>query len=516
MANTLPIVHKRTSVSGRLPEVANTLDPKYIRRGELSINLTDQKVHTSNGTAVFEVGANLSTLSVQSISANGSLGTNGYHLMSNGTGVYWSDDRGYTGSQGDIGYTGSRGFTGFVGSQGDLGFTGSFGFTGSQGEIGYTGSKGETGSFGGASFDYNFSSNTLAIDPGTANLSFNNTDLTLATTFYIHQDDINNSNTYNYLDTIDDSTSAIKGTFKVIETANILNSADFSIIGYHAHGPDYFTIPVAWLNGATSFVDNTSVTVTFVKTGDKGDTGFTGSRGVDGYTGSQGSTGFTGSAGVTGFTGSAGTNGFTGSTGFTGSAGTNGFTGSVGATGFTGSIGFTGSAGTTGFTGSIGSTGFTGSIGSTGFTGSIGFTGSAGTNGFTGSAGVTGFTGSAGTDGFTGSAGTNGFTGSAGFTGSQGVIGYTGSTGPLTIQTISSNTIASTSVDVYQSNAQLTLTLPDPSLNIGSKFQIKNINNQEVTVVSANGNIDGYSNMILKYKNSAIFVVATPTNWIIL
>jgi hypothetical protein len=35
MANTLPIVHKRTFVSGRLPEVANTANTRYIYPGEL-------------------------------------------------------------------------------------------------------------------------------------------------------------------------------------------------------------------------------------------------------------------------------------------------------------------------------------------------------------------------------------------------------------------------------------------------------------------------------------------------
>ncbi len=518
MANTRPIVHKRTAVSGRLPDAANTISPRYIKPGELSVNLTDQKVHTSNGSVIFEVGANISTLSVQSISANGSLGTNGYHLVSNGTSVYWSDNRGYTGSvgftgsigftgsqgavgftgsagadgvigyngsvgftgsqgevgftgsqgvgftgsRGDVGFTGSRGDVGFTGSQGSVGFTGSqgvgftgsqgVGFTGSQG-VGFTGSKGETGSFGGAAFEYNFNTSTAAADPGLGNVSFSNTNLSLATTFYIDHLDALGANSYNYLQAIDDSSSTIKGTFRVHEKANVANYADFSIIGYHSEPlPSYFSVPVAWLTGATSFTNTLSTIITFARTGDRGDIGYTGSRGDVGFTGSRGDVGFTGSQGV---------------------------------------VGFTGSQGVVGFTGSRGDVGFTGSQG-------VGFTGSRGDVGFTGSQGV----------GFTGSQGTTGFTGSAGPPG--------GSSAAYIVQTITSNTNASTSVDVYQANAKLTLTLPDPSLNVGAKLQIKNINNQEVTVVSAGGNIDGYSEMILKYRNSAIFVVATSANWIIL
>ena len=159
---------------------------------------------------------------------------------------------------------------------------------------------------------------------------------------YIDFLDVLGANSYNYLQTIDDSTSAIKGTFRVQEKANTLNYADFSIIGFHSEPGSYFSVPIAWLNGATSFTNTLSTVVTFVRTGDKGDTGFTGSRGTDGVIGYNGSVGFTGSQGVIGFTGSRGTDGvigYNGSTGFTGSKGDLGYSGSKGEIGFTGSTG---------------------------------------------------------------------------------------------------------------------------------------------------------------------------------
>ena len=87
---------KRTSVSGRTPNTTNSGNTSYIAAGELALNLTDEKMFSSNGTVSFEVGANLSNITVAGnaalgkIIANGSLGTAGQALLSNSTGgLYW-------------------------------------------------------------------------------------------------------------------------------------------------------------------------------------------------------------------------------------------------------------------------------------------------------------------------------------------------------------------------------------------------------------------------------------------
>lgn len=57
---------KRTSITGR---VANTTDPAnthYIATGELALNLIDGKMFSSNGSIMFEIGANLQSLNVAS------------------------------------------------------------------------------------------------------------------------------------------------------------------------------------------------------------------------------------------------------------------------------------------------------------------------------------------------------------------------------------------------------------------------------------------------------------------
>lgn len=99
MANTT-IQLKRTTVSGRLPNTTNSSNTTYIAPGELAINLTDAKIVSSNGSATFEIGANVTNQYVSNsftlgnsamFVANGSGGVPGQILTSNGTSVYWSE-----------------------------------------------------------------------------------------------------------------------------------------------------------------------------------------------------------------------------------------------------------------------------------------------------------------------------------------------------------------------------------------------------------------------------------------
>lgn len=98
---------KRSVTSGVVP---TTLD---IDTAELAVNLFDRKLFTSNGSAVFEIGSNLTNLSVtanltvNTVIANGATGSNGQVLTSNGTGVYWSTvSAGVTAVNTGIGLTG--------------------------------------------------------------------------------------------------------------------------------------------------------------------------------------------------------------------------------------------------------------------------------------------------------------------------------------------------------------------------------------------------------------------------
>lgn len=97
MASTIKI--KRSSVAGKAPTTSD------LSVGELALNTKDQKLYSSNGSAVFQL-ANAQALAntnasiatkldannpviTGTLTANGSVGSNDYVLKSSGSGIYW-------------------------------------------------------------------------------------------------------------------------------------------------------------------------------------------------------------------------------------------------------------------------------------------------------------------------------------------------------------------------------------------------------------------------------------------
>jgi hypothetical protein len=80
------------------------------------------------------------------------------------------------------------------------------------------------------------------------------------------------------------------------------------------------------------------------------------------------------------------------------------------------------------------------------------------------------------------------------------------------VTTVTGNTTMTTSTGVYFANGLLTLTLPAASGNAGVTFYVKNINTAPVTVTGIN-NIDGDTDIIIQYRNSAITLISDGTNW---
>jgi len=79
---------KRSSVAGKQPNTTT------LSIGELAINITDKKLYSSDGTNIFEPAGNVSTINITGgIKANGSLGTAGQVLASNGSSIYWTADQ---------------------------------------------------------------------------------------------------------------------------------------------------------------------------------------------------------------------------------------------------------------------------------------------------------------------------------------------------------------------------------------------------------------------------------------
>ena len=82
---------RRSTVAGKAPNTSN------IDTGELAVNLADGIMYTSDGSSVFEIGANNTNvrvsqrLTVNTISANGTTGATNHVLASDGSRSYWAD-----------------------------------------------------------------------------------------------------------------------------------------------------------------------------------------------------------------------------------------------------------------------------------------------------------------------------------------------------------------------------------------------------------------------------------------
>ena len=238
---------------------------------------------------------------------------------------------GATGAQGATGATGAQGAQGHQGATGSGGATGAQGATGSGGSTGSTGAQGAEGNFGGATFYYTFESNTTNANPGAGDLRLDNSTQNAATGIYICDTDEDGTDIASYLQTIDDSTSTIKGHVKI---TNKLDSSQFLLftISSLTDNTGYFDITVSPVDSsATSpFSANEDILITFARTGDKGDTGAQGAAGSSGSAGAQGATGATGAQGATGPTGAQGATGSGGSTGPSGATGAQGAQGAAG------------------------------------------------------------------------------------------------------------------------------------------------------------------------------------------
>lgn len=201
-------------------------------------------------------------------------------------------DAGPTGPQGEIGPTGPEGPPGADGAEGVPGLPGVDGLDGApgpQGDTGPTGPQGPAGEFGGATFDYEFDDETTHTEIlGDGLFRFNNATPASATELYIAFVDADDVNVFNFLQTIDDSTSQIKGTFKVTKKTDTNEFAFFSITGSHSHHDDHFHVPITFVSGnAFTPADTEEFYITFQRTGDIGDTGPTGPTGPTGAAGAD-------------------------------------------------------------------------------------------------------------------------------------------------------------------------------------------------------------------------------------
>ena len=121
--------------------------------------------------------------------------------------------------------------------------------------------RGTTGNFGGATFDYTFQTSTTDSDPGTGGLRFNNGTLSSATLMYIDDTDDGGTDIQDFLRTIDDSTSTVKGHVRVSNKTNAEDFALFTISGTNTEASGYHKVSVSYVSGSTSFSNSEDVIV---------------------------------------------------------------------------------------------------------------------------------------------------------------------------------------------------------------------------------------------------------------
>ena len=115
---------------------------------------------------------------------------------------------------------------------------------------------------------------------------------------YIDDLDDNGTDIQPFLRTIDDSTSTIKGHFRV---SNRLDASHFALftISSIAEQSGYFDVVCSYVSDSSTAFDNLEdIITTFARTGDKGEVGAQGAQGFRGVQGAQGAQGAQGVQGA--------------------------------------------------------------------------------------------------------------------------------------------------------------------------------------------------------------------------
>ena len=138
-----------------------------------------------------------------------------------------------------------------------------------------SGDKGATGARGSdAGLDMTFESTTTDTDQGVGKVWFNHGTLSSASVLYMDDVDRNSASINSWVDSWDDSTTtALRGTIKVVQQASPAIFAIYNVTGAVTSATTYSKIPVSYITGAGSFTDADVSSVSFFRTGNTGSPG---------------------------------------------------------------------------------------------------------------------------------------------------------------------------------------------------------------------------------------------------
>ena len=190
------------------------------------------------------------------------------------------------------------------------------------------GPQGEPGPVAGV--DLNFLTDQADSDPGNGNFKFN----PITGEIYLSYQDVHDYGLFPMVDSMLQSTNLVKGYFVATRRNNSREVMMFAVSsGAPANGYYKLAATPVLLSGGSWQDDNTPAKLTFIRNGDKGDTGQQGPAGPQGSAGNPGAVGAKGDQGVPGVAGPPGPEGVAGAPGNTGPQGIAGPRGDTGPAG---------------------------------------------------------------------------------------------------------------------------------------------------------------------------------------
>jgi len=128
-----------------------------------------------------------------------------------------------------------------------------------------------------AGLDMTFDTATADSDQGAGTLWLNHGTVGSATVVYLDDVDDNGVSINSFVDSFDDSSSSVKGHIQFEKQSDPAVFAMFNVTGAVTSASTYSKVACTYVTGAGSFSDGDKISTTFIRGGDKGDTGARGS-----------------------------------------------------------------------------------------------------------------------------------------------------------------------------------------------------------------------------------------------
>jgi len=119
-------------------------------------------------------------------------------------------------------------------------------------------------------YRFTFSTTVTDSDPGGGFLRFNNATFASVTSLFIDNADVNSADVTTWLDSLDNATSAIRGTLRIEKIGDATVYREFNVTGTVTDGTGYRKVTVTPVVTNGTLANNDTIAVTFFRAGDAG------------------------------------------------------------------------------------------------------------------------------------------------------------------------------------------------------------------------------------------------------